>query len=107
MAGHHKWEDIRRRKWEDLLRRGDVSPEAEAEGKRNIEEMQRQYDATLAGLRRARALTREQLAQQLGASEEEISRFERQADLYLATVQRFAGALGGHLRLEASFENLA
>ena len=64
MAGRHKWDDIRR----------EASPAAEAAAQRNIEAMERRYAATLRELRRARALTQEQLAEQMGISQSEISR---------------------------------
>lgn len=54
-------------------------------------------------LRRARNLSQEQLADQLGTNQGAVSRLERQSDLYLSTLQRFVHAMGGRLHIQAQF----
>lgn len=95
MTGHRKWREIRR----------DVPAEARAQAERNVAEMQDRYDATLAGLRKARALTQVQLATQMDTSQAEISRIERQTDLLVSTLRRFIVAMGGRLDLVVTFDN--
>jgi hypothetical protein len=54
-------------------------------------------------LRRARQLSREQLAEDLGATQPEISKIERQTDMYVSTLRRFVEAMGGELDIIARF----
>jgi DNA-binding CsgD family transcriptional regulator/DNA-binding XRE family transcriptional regulator len=71
---------------------------AKAAIERYDEETQR-----LADVRRARALTQSQLAQALGVSQAQVSRIERQSDLYLSTLASYIEAMGGELQLVAAF----
>jgi transcriptional regulator with XRE-family HTH domain len=57
----------------------------------------------LAEVRRARALTQTQLAQALGVSQAQVSRIEKQSDLYLSTLASYIEAMGGELQLVAAF----
>lgn len=61
------------------------------------------FQATLAELRRARAMTQIQLAESLGTSQSEVSRIERQADMVLSTLRDFIEGLGGELVVLARF----
>lgn len=63
------------------------------------------YEATMVELRRARQLTQVALAETLGTSQGEVSRIERQADLYLSTLSRYIEAMGGELELVARFDD--
>ncbi len=63
------------------------------------------HHATLAQLRKARALTQQQLAAALGISQPEVSRIEHQADLVLSTLRSYVEAAGGTLKLVAQFED--
>jgi DNA-binding XRE family transcriptional regulator len=86
MAGHRKWSDIR----------GDV----------DIESGREQYELevqTLGQVRRARELTQVQLARSLEVDQSQISRIERQGDLYLSTLASYIEAMGGELTLLAVF----
>jgi DNA-binding XRE family transcriptional regulator len=58
---------------------------------------------TLGELRRARALTQTELAQDLGVSQAQVSRIETQADLYLSTLRSYVRALGGELEMRVVF----
>lgn len=63
------------------------------------------YQARLAELRHARALTQVQLARSLGVSQAQISRIERQNDLYLSTLASYLEAMGARLELVAAFDD--
>lgn len=63
------------------------------------------HEATLTELRRARAMTQATLAEAFGTSQGEVSRIERQADLYLSTLARYVEAMGGELELVARFDD--
>lgn len=54
-------------------------------------------------LRRARQLSQEQLAEELGATQPEISKMEHRADMYVSTLRRFVEAMGGELEIIARF----
>ena len=57
----------------------------------------------LQELRRARQLSQEQLAEELGATQPEISKIERRTDMYVSTLRRFVEAMGGQLEISARF----
>jgi len=59
----------------------------------------------LGDIRRARALTQTQLANALGVSQAQVSRLERQSDLFLSTLASYIEAMGGELELIASFSD--
>lgn len=54
-------------------------------------------------LRRARQLSQEQLAEELGATQPEISKIEHRTDMYVSTLRRFIEAMGGKLEIVARF----
>jgi transcriptional regulator with XRE-family HTH domain len=57
----------------------------------------------LAALRQRRGRTQTEVAQELGISQSDVSKLERRADLRVSTLQRYVAALGGELRLTATF----
>ncbi len=57
----------------------------------------------LGQLREARNLTQAELAGALDVSQANISRIERQEDLYLSTLSGYVEALGGHIEVNAVF----
>lgn len=57
----------------------------------------------LQELRRARQLSQDELAKALRATQGEISRIERRADLYVSTLRRYIEAMGGRLMIVAEF----
>ena len=90
---------IRVRRGTDPARRARVE-----EHKRAIRDAQRlgqQLD--LGVLREARGVTQTAVAREMGASQPNVSRIERQDDLYLSTLQEYVAALGGHLEVNAVF----
>ena len=100
MAGHRPWRDIRGDADRDPERRRSV-----AVARREAEEEQRAYEQTLAELRRARAYTQDQLAATLDVPQSQVSRIERQADLYVSTLARYLEAMGGRLELVGVFDD--
>lgn len=60
---------------------------------------------TLAAIRKARGLTQEQISDELGISQAEISRMERRTNLHLETLARFIRAAGGRLKITAVFDD--
>jgi len=57
----------------------------------------------LPALRREAGLTQEQVAARLGVTQSWVSQIENQADVQLSTLAAYIAALGGQLRLAASF----
>lgn len=90
---------MKRQTWKDI--KGRVSARTreriEAEGARLSE------DLHLADLRRARGLTQEAMAAQLGVTQAEVSKMERRTELYVGTLRKFIEAMDGELILAARF----
>jgi transcriptional regulator with XRE-family HTH domain len=59
----------------------------------------------LAEIREERELTQSDIARVLSTSQANVSRIERQRDLYLSTLAQYVAALGGTLKLSAVFED--
>lgn len=70
-----------------------------------VAERQRELLAAmpLHELRRARQLSQEQLPEDLGATQPEISKMEHPTDMYISTLRRFIEAMGGQLEIIARF----
>ena len=66
------------------------------------EEIER-HQASLAKVRKLRALAQATVAEAMGMDQREISRLERRTDLLLSTLRRFINATGGELHLVASY----
>lgn len=62
-----------------------------------------EQELSLAELRRARAMTQEQLASDLHVGQASIAKLERRTDMYLSTLRRFVGAMGGELDIVVRF----
>ncbi len=81
--------------------RAKMSPEAleKAAGLRQamLDEM------PLQELRRARALSQEQLARTLGIKQASVSKLERRTDMYIQTLRNYIEAVGGQLEITAKF----
>jgi transcriptional regulator with XRE-family HTH domain len=54
-------------------------------------------------LRKARALTQQNLAQTMGLTQPNLSRIEQQTDIYVQTLRSYIEAMGGELDLVAHF----
>ena len=76
------------------------------ERRRRIEERAAELIAeemTLRELRKARQLTQERVAAELGISQDGVSRLEQRSDLLLSTLRKTVEAMGGSLSLIARF----
>lgn len=60
-------------------------------------------ELTLRDLRKARELTQERMAEMLGIGQDSVSRLERRSDLMLSTLRSYVHAMGGELRIIATF----
>jgi transcriptional regulator with XRE-family HTH domain len=78
-----------------------MSPERRAAIQIRAEKQLKQI--ALDELREARRLTQRQLADRLGVNPAAVSRMERRTDMYVSTLRNFIRALGGSLRILASF----
>lgn len=91
------------RKFDDL-RQAVIADPARAE---RVAEMQAAVEdaLALAEIRKSRELTQGDIAQALQMTQANVSRVERQGDLYLSTLQRYVNALGGRLEVAAVFDD--
>lgn len=87
------------RPWRSL--KDGMSPEARARVDRRVAETL--ASMPLAEIRRAIGLTQIELAETLELGQGNVSKLERQADMYLSTLRRYVEALGGTLHLTAEF----
>jgi DNA-binding XRE family transcriptional regulator len=71
---------------------------AEAEAARLVAE-----ELTLRDLRKARRMTQDKLATELGIRQESISNLEKRSDMLLSTLREYIAALGGELELLVKF----
>ena len=65
------------------------------------QELSKEID--LQNLRQALELTQNQLADTLKVNQAAISKMENQSDMYISTLRRFLGAMGGKLKIVAEF----
>jgi hypothetical protein len=91
MTGRHNF---------DQLRAG-LSAESQAKAAALTDAMEQEL--SLAELRRARAMTQEQLAADLHVGQASIAKLERLTDMYLSTLRRFVEAMGAELDIVARF----
>ena len=77
-------------------------PQARARYEAVREEIER-HQATLAQVRKARALTQQHIAEQLHMDQSEVSRLENRSNLLLSTLRSFVRATGGDLHLIATY----
>lgn len=90
MTGHRPWRQVRKA-------RDPNDPELVA--------FREAIDAALAigELRQRRGVTQTELADALGVRQPNVSRIERQEDLFVSTLRQYVEALGGELELTAVF----
>ena len=69
----------------------------DAEAKRIIAEL------PLAQLRKAREVTQKQIATFMAVGQPQITRIEKQADMYVSTLRHYIEAMGGELEVRARF----
>lgn len=75
-----------------------LSEEDRAEVNARYLEMQREVD-TLAEIRRIVGFSQQQLAETLNMKQPTLSKLERNTDMYLSTLRRYAEAVGGELSI--------
>ncbi len=75
------------------------------ERRRRIDETKRELlaEMPLHELRRARALTQQELAQMLEVNQPAISKLEQRADVYISSLRSYIEAVGGKLKIVADF----
>lgn len=85
--------------WKEI--RGTVTPETRARAAKRTRAMLE--GLPLAELRRAREFSQTTLAEALDATQPEVSKIERRADLYVSTLRKYIEAMGGELEIVARF----
>lgn len=88
-----------RRKWSEL--KGRLSRESQA--RVNARVRRTLQGLPLAEIRRAVGLTQVEMARTLRQSQGSVSKIENEADMYLSTLRKYIEAMGGTLRLTATF----
>jgi DNA-binding transcriptional regulator YiaG len=78
-----------------------MSPERQARAKARTDEML--AELALQELRRALNLTQEEVAAAMQMNQGAVSKMEHQSDIYVSTLRKFISAMGGQLKLVASF----
>lgn len=87
------------RKFSELRAR--MSPEAQARSAARAEAMLVQMQ--LQELRKNRQVTQVEVAKAMSVEQAAISKLERREDMYVSTLREYVKALGGELKLVASF----
>jgi predicted transcriptional regulator len=87
------------RNFEEL--RAKMSPERRTRNRRETQKML--AEIALQDLRQSLNLTQTQVADVLAINQAAVSKMEGQGDMYVTTLRRYIEALGGHLKLVASF----
>ncbi|MDZ8106282.1 MAG: XRE family transcriptional regulator [Nostoc sp. DedQUE12a] len=87
-------------KLSDVLEK--LSPQRRAKIEARAQELIAE-NMTLQDIRKARKLTQESMAEQLGIRQDSVSRLEKRADLLLSTLRSYVKAMGGELKLVAEF----
>ena len=81
--------------------RDKMSPERQARVKERTNEML--IEIALQDLRKSLDLTQEQVAEAMQMNQAAVSKMEHQSDIYVSTLRKFIEALGGHVKIVASF----
>jgi transcriptional regulator with XRE-family HTH domain len=81
--------------------RGTLSAEAQARAAARAEGML--LELQLRELRQSKGVTQVELAEAMGIEQTAVSKLERRSDMYLSTMYEYVKALGGELKLVASF----
>lgn len=81
--------------------RSRLSPVAQARAAARSEAML--LEMQLQELRKARQITQVQVAKAMEVEQAAVSKLERREDMYVSTLRQYVHALGGELKLIASF----
>jgi transcriptional regulator with XRE-family HTH domain len=90
---------MKRHTWEEI--KAKAKPETIAAAAEKTRQMVERLH--LADLRKAREMTQEDLARSLKISQTEVSQIERRSEVYISTLRRYIGALGGDVVITARF----
>lgn len=88
-----------RRSYKEL--RDKMSPERQEESRQKAAELLAAMP--LQEIRKALSLTQVQLAQSLNITQPSVAKLESQTDMYISTLKRFIEAMGGELKVTATF----
>ena len=80
---------------------GKMSRESQARIRGRIAEASQEM--ALQEVRQALELTQQQLADTLEMNQAAVSKLEHQSDMYISTLRKFLAAMGGSLRIVATF----
>ena len=81
--------------------RARMSPEAQSRAAARAEAML--VEMQLQELRKARNVTQVEVAKAMSVEQAAVSKLERRDDMYVSTLREYVKALGGELKLVASF----
>lgn len=81
--------------------RAGMSPDAQARSAARAEAML--VEMKLQELRKARNVTQVEVAKAMRVEQATVSKLERRDDMYVSTLREYVKALGGELKLVASF----
>jgi DNA-binding Xre family transcriptional regulator len=81
--------------------RAKMSPEAQSRAAARAEAML--VEMQLQELRKSRAATQIDVAKAMNIEQAAVSKLERREDMYVSTLREYVKALGGELKLVASF----
>jgi transcriptional regulator with XRE-family HTH domain len=81
--------------------RAKMSPEAQSRSAARAEAML--VEMQLQELRKARQVTQVEVAKAMNVEQAAVSKLERREDMYVSTLREYVKALGGELKLVASF----
>ena len=91
----HRWEDVRA----ELARDDPGFEEGVARKRRELELI-----VGLQELRKGRGASQSELAKRLGMTQANVSRIEREEDVRLSTLEKYAEALGGRVEIHVVFD---
>ena len=81
--------------------RAKMSPDAQSRAAARAEAML--VEMQLQELRKARHVTQVEVAKAMSVEQAAVSKLERREDMYVSTLREYVKALGGELKLVASF----
>lgn len=102
-------DDVKAVDWADVVAEDHADTVYQSAYDQAADELEKEVErhrASLRAVRTAQGFTQVRLAEALGTSQGEISRIERQSDLYLSTLRSYIEAAGGELVLIARLPDL-
>lgn len=84
--------------------RAKMSPQAQSRAAARAEAVL--VEMQLQELRKARQITQVEVAQAMSVEQAAVSKLERREDMYVSTLRDYVKALGGELKLVASFPDV-